>query len=199
MTPTTAQTQGEVKVSLRPIDIRTVMVEIVGTSPLVTNKWSEKAKDMLASGGKDENGIKKKREPRNPEQSYRDSLYTMPGGKYGFPAIGFKAAMVRAGTYVDEKMTYLRGAFHIDCELIEIIGEPKMREDIVRLQMNKTDIRYRGEFTTWSAVLPITYNAGAISVAQITNLVMVAGFSVGVGEHRPEKDGQWGRFKLKEQ
>lgn len=190
---------NEVKVSLNPIDIRTVMINIIGTSPLVTNAWTQKAKETLINGGKDENGIKKKKEPRNPEASFRGSLYPMGDNKYGFPAIGFKAAMVRAGTYVDEKMTYLRGAFHIDCELIEIIGTPKMREDIVRLPMNKTDIRWRGEFFPWEAVLPITYNAGAISVPQITNLVMVAGFSVGVGEHRPEKNGQWGRFKLKEQ
>jgi hypothetical protein len=80
--------------------------------------------------------------------------------------------------------------------MVEINGEPTMREDMVRVGMGTADIRYRGEFKQWSAILPITYNSRAISPEQILNLIMIAGFAIGIGEWRPERDGNYGRFEI---
>lgn len=176
-------------------DIQTATFRLVGVSPLICHAWSEKAKKQMldkqmkkASPGK---------EAKNPEQDFLDSLYPMPDGDgYGFPAIAFKAAMVRAGTYLDLKMTFLRGAFHVPGELIHIEGEPQPREDMVRVGMGTADIRYRGEFMPWAVELPIKYNARVISDEQLANLLVTAGFSVGVGEWRPEKDGSYGMWEL---
>jgi hypothetical protein len=71
-----------------------------------------------------------------------------------------------------------------------------MREDMVRVGMGTADIRYRPEFTEWSVKLPIKYNADAISLDQLVNLFTLAGFGVGVGEWRPERDGQYGMFHV---
>ena len=181
-------------VNLPELKLRRLLVEVKGTAPLIVNRFSEKARQMMldkqtkkASAGK---------EAKDPEAQYQASLYVLPEGGYGFPAAGFKAAAVRAGTYADEKMTFLRGAFHVDGDLIPISGEPNMREDTVRLQGTKADIRFRGEFKDWSAVIPITMNETAISVDQVVNLIRIAGFAVGVGEWRPEKNGQYGRFEV---
>lgn len=183
-------------ITLERPDIRVIEIHIRGTAPLICHKWSEKAKkEMLAKQMKKSSPGK---EAKDPERDYRDSLYVMEDGGYGFPAIAFKAAMVRAGTYADLKMTFLRGAFHINHEFVRIIGEPSMREDMVRVGMGTADIRYRGEFKTWEAVLPIVYNARAISPEQLANLIIIAGFSVGIGEWRPEKDGQFGTFAIVE-
>lgn len=187
---------NDVVVTLQAPDIRVVKIPIVGTAPLVCNQWSKKAKQQILDTQQ-----KKPKGPKaikNPEEDYLNSLYHIGDGKYGFPSIAFKSAMVRAGTYADMKMTFLRGAFHILGDLVEIIGTPVMRQDMVRVGMGLADIRFRGEFKEWEIELPITYNASVISVAQLMNLVMLAGFSVGVGEWRPEKTGQWGTFKLKE-
>lgn len=58
------------------------------------------------------------------------------------------------------------------------------------------DIRYRPEFKHWRVKLPIKYNADKISLEQLVNLFNLAGFGVGVGEWRPEKDGQYGMFHV---
>ena len=42
----------------------------------------------------------------------------------------------------------------------------------------------------------MVYNASAVSPEQIINYFNIGGFGVGVGEWRPEKDGQWGRFHV---
>jgi hypothetical protein len=75
-------------------------------------------------------------------------------------------------------------------------GEPAMREDTVRVGMGTADLRYRGEFADWSARLLVRYNANVLSESQILNIINVAGFAVGVGEWRPERDGSYGMFHV---
>lgn len=62
--------------------------------------------------------------------------------------------------------------------------------------MGTADLRYRPEFSEWHAKLLVRYNANVLSESQILNLLNVAGFAVGVGEWRPEKDGQYGMFHV---
>src|SRR4030042_22602 len=114
----------KVMVHLQAPDLRRVKIDIVGTAPLICHRWSEKAKKQILD--KQTKQATQAKEAKNPEKDFRASLYVIEGG-YGFPSIAFKAAMVRAGTYADMKMTYLRGAFHVEGELVRIEGEPTMR------------------------------------------------------------------------
>lgn len=131
------------------------------------------------------------------------------GAKFGFPVTGIKQSII-TGAYrggLDVKQTELRGTFFIEgatdastTDIAEIVGsEPVMREDMVRVGgMSKSaDIRYRGEFKEWEIPLRLTYHAnGKYSLEQILNMVNYGGFYVGIGEWRPEKDGQFGMYKL---
>jgi len=71
-----------------------------------------------------------------------------------------------------------------------------MRTDRVTIGMGTTDIRYRAEFKEWSADVPIVFNEGVISLEQLVNLFKIAGFGVGVGEWRPERDGIHGTWDV---
>ena len=196
MTATAERQQQVVEqaVNLTAPDIQVLQLTLVGTSPLICHAWSDKAKKMILD--KQTKKATTGKEAKNPQQDYEDSLYPHPDGGYGFPCVAFKAAAVRAGTYCDMKMTFLRGAFHVTGEYALIDGEPSMREDMVRVGMGVADIRYRGEFRKWRTTLHIRFNARAISPEQIVNLFEIAGFSVGVGEWRPERDGQYGTFEV---
>lgn len=183
-------------VTLPPLQIETVNVTLIGDTPLIVHRWSEKAKKQMldkqmkkASAGK---------EAKDPERDFRESLYVLEDGTYGFPIIGFKAAAVTACTSIGS-MTKVaaRQAFHVDGEFAVIEGdEPQMREDMVRVGMGTADIRYRGEFKNWWTTISVKFNANVMSAEQILNLMQTAGFAVGVGEWRPEKDGQYGRFHV---
>jgi hypothetical protein len=183
------------QIELPRLEIRLLHIRLVGDAPLICHAWSAKAKKQMldkqmkkAKGGK---------EAKDPERDYEDSLYRLPDGGYGFPAIAFKAAAISACRFVDGiKMTEVRGAFHINGEMIRINGEPTPREDMVRIALGTADIRYRGQFEEWSADIPVRFNAAALSAEQIVNLFNVAGFGVGVGEWRPEKNGSYGLFHV---
>lgn len=184
------------EIRLPELSIRKLNIHIKGASPLIVHKWSEKSKKQMLD--KQLGKAKVGKEPKNPERDYEESLYRTEDGGYGFPSVGFKSSAVRAGTYADQKMTYLRGAFHVPGELVVIDGEPKPREDMVRVGMGTADIRYRGEFIDWKASVPVDLNERALSMEQVVNLFRIAGFSVGIGEWRPEKNGQYGRFDVVE-
>lgn len=131
------------------------------------------------------------------------------GAKFGFPIGGIKQAIItgagRGG--MDVKMTELRGSMFLEgnteastFDFAEIIGPPPvMREDMVKVGgMSKVaDIRYRGEFREWEIPLKMRINKnGKYTVEQLLNCVVLGGFVTGIGEWRPERDGQYGMFEL---
>lgn len=199
---TIAKTKQPEVIELPRLDIRRITLTVVGDSALISHRWSEKArKQMLDTHMKK---AKTAKAAKDPEEDYRESLYLLPPGArwgkhkgYGFPAVAFKAAAVDACSHVDGvTKVEARGAFHTEGEFVEIIGEPSIREDMVRVGMMKPDIRYRGEFKAWKAVLNIRYNANVLSAEQIINLFNTAGFAIGVGEWRPQRDGSFGMFHV---
>lgn len=195
-------------IELPRLNIATIEIPIKGDSPLIVHKFSEKAKKQMldkqmkkASAGK---------EAKNPWRDFVESMYWLDGmpeepneddvkaGRFGFPAVGFKAAAVTACTSIGSiTKVAARQAFHVEGEFVEIKGPPpSMREDIARIAMGTADLRYRGEFDPWNAVLTVKYNANLMSAEQVVNLFETAGFAVGVGEWRPERDGPFGRFHV---
>ena len=191
-----SSSEEQLVVTLKPLNIQRLKIALVGDSALICNRWSEKAKKMILD--KQMKRAKSAREAKNPKEQYRESLYKMPDGKgYGFPAIGFKNAAVSACSHIDGITKVLsRGAFHVIGELVKIDGTPRMREDMVKIGMGIADIRYRGEFLKWSCVIEVRYNSNVLSAEQIVNLFNTAGFAIGIGEWRPERDGSYGMFHV---
>ncbi len=192
------QINGDVQVgqvSLPRPNVQMVDIHLVGDSPLICHAWSKKAKEeMLAKQMKK---AKTAKEAKNPERDYQESLYHMPGGGYGFPAVAFKSAAVDACSYIDGlTKVEARGAFHIVGDMVPILGEPQRREDMVRINGTTADIRYRGEFREWSTSFLVRLNVNVISVEQLLNLFATAGFAIGVGEWRPQRDGSFGMFRV---
>lgn len=186
-----------------PIELQLITLRLVGDTPLITNAWSEKARNMMRD--KQQRKRLSAREAKDPQVDFRNSLYPHPDGDYGFKAIAFKAAAITALSQVDGGLTKVRarGCFHVgdggsSAELvrIECPSGPTMREDPVRVATGTADLRYRGEFWPWATRLKIRYNGRAISVPQLVSLFNLAGFAVGIGEWRPEKDGINGMFHV---
>ena len=205
-------------ITIPALQIKTVDLHIVGDSPLICHAWSEKAKLMMLE--KQQKKATSAKEIRRPSVEFADSLYwltekpnfdnctdeeaqailqeVIPNSKFGFPTLSFKSAAIDGAFQqkVVDKKTTARGAIHVIGEFAEIDGTPNIREDIGRIGMGSADLRYRAEFKTWSTVLHIKYNSGAISLEQVVNLFNVGGFSNGVGDWRPAKDGSFGTFHV---
>ena len=209
-------------IEVKPIEVVSTNIRIVGTSPLIVHAWSHKAKQEMLDKQTGKTKIAKKA-PKDPFEDFIESAYWITGkpeeptpeafeaavqngARWGFPVKAIKLAAASASSRNDIgiPMTKIRGAFFIQGIGADMLGEikgcvPQMREDMVRVGgMSKTaDIRYRAEFDDWYMDLPIQYNAnGALSLEQIINLINLGGFTCGIGEWRPEKDGFYGMFKV---
>lgn len=211
-------TTKEKKVSIPALALVNFPVRIVGDSPLICHAWSEKAKKMILQKHlkKANNG----QEIRRPAVEFADCLYWLtekpnfddlsdeeaqellskiiPKSKFGFPTTAFKSAAVDAGYQqkILDKKTTARGAFHVIGEFAEIEGTPTIREDMVKIGMGVAQPAFRAEFKTWATTLNITLNTGAMSVEEVVNLFNVGGFSNGVGDWRPARDGNYGTFHV---
>jgi hypothetical protein len=186
---------GGVDIELPKFDLRRMKIKLVGDSSVICNNWSaNNRRQMLEKQMKQPQEAKA---AKNPEQEYQASLYKLPNGRHGFPTTGVKAAAVDACSHVNNiTKVEARGAFHIDGDFVVLIGTPQMREDMVRLPRGGADIHYRGEFYPWSVDLTIRYNNSVLSAAQIVHLFKVAGFAIGIGDWRPQKDGSHGMFHV---
>jgi hypothetical protein len=193
--------------AIPPIAIRKMEVTIVGDSPLVCHRFSQKVKDLIR--GTQEGKARQKLPPKVPWNEYVDALYwisqrpaqpteaDVAAAEFGFPAIAIKKAAVSAANLCGMAKTDCRMVIHIDADLLRIEGsKPEFREDSVRLNGRTADMRYRPSFTGWRLTIPISFNANAITGEQVLNLLNMAGYSVGIGEYRPEKGGCWGRFHV---
>lgn len=191
-------------IKLGKLQLENLAVPIVGLTPLIMHKWSEKAKKQMLDA---QQGVKNPRDKRNPEQDYQESMYRTEKG-FGFPVLAFKQATVSAARYFGKsvKMTELRqflffhGVASLDGTelLVPITGSPRMREDTVKVGMSGTDLRYRGEFSDWSATLHVSYVANALDRESVLSLIDAGGLGVGVGEWRIEKRGSNGSFGVDE-
>lgn len=191
-----------VSIELKDFKIRCVAVDIVGTSPLIVHAFSEKARKMIEDKqqGKSKNA---KHDIRIPQEDYENAKHKSPLGWDGFPAAGFKAAMIRGAKMIGMVMKDTQTAFFIkaDCEetqLVKINGKSRLRTDMVRIGMGSADVRYRPEYPKWSATLTVEFNAGVLSAEQIYQLIKAAGYGCGIGEMRPERTKfGFGRFDIK--
>src|SRR3990167_9976043 len=180
-------------------NIKSLSVEIEGTSPLIFHRWSEKAKQMILD--KQMKKATKGRETKNPEKDVEESYYKDSEGRIAFPALCIKQAMVNAVRNVEGgTMTLLRGSVFVAGDkdgLIPVNYKKKMgRSDMVRVGKGSADIRFRGQVNDWSMKFTIKFNADVISAEQVLNLLNIAGFSCGLGEWRPEKSGDFGTFQV---
>lgn len=187
---------AERTIEIPEIKLRTMMVGIVGSTALLTNRFGEKARQKIED--KQQKKAKGAKEARKPEEEFEDACHMIDKKTYGFPAVGIKKALVVAGgRFADEKMTHLRGVINVMGDLIEIKAKPpKMRSDTVRLANGVTSIAYRPMFLPWAMEIPVRFNASIIGEAQILNLFQIAGFAVGLGAWRPECNGTFGTFEL---
>lgn len=210
---TTKKTETKTKTDVLRIDepkLARLLLRLHGISPLVCHNFGAKAKAELAERQQGK-GRTRTREPKNPQAEYEAAFYRDEKGAPCFPASGVKLAVLTAAKTAKNAGATLAGttvrqAMFVEGHLLPILdpkgkkaATPRMVEDPVRVGgkgkgTGGADLRYRPYFDNWSMNLSILYNAAYIKVEEIVNLLKLAGFGVGLGEWRPEKDGSMGMF-----
>lgn len=187
------------EVQLKQMNRQAVTVGIRGTSPLIAHAWSEKARKEM----QDKQNLGKKtkaRDVRDPEAECDAAKYKTSDGRDGISAMAFKKAVITAAHKdIGCEKTLVRKALFLRCDdearVIPIdFDECVMRQDFVRVGNKSADLRYRPEYRGWRFTVTLEVDADLLLIEDLLRLIDRAGFGVGIGDWRPEKDGEFGRF-----
>lgn len=188
-------------IAIDRIAVSTLLVPIVGLSPIIIHRFSEKQRRKMLDAMQ---GKKSQREVKDPEAEYEASRYRFEDGGDGFPVIGFKAATIGGARFYHgitmtalRQFMFFRGEIGLDGQqLARIEGKPRMREDTVRVDRGGADLRYRAEFPEWRTTLEIVYATSALTSDSVLSLLNAGGMGCGVGGWRPEKNGDFGTYAV---
>lgn len=212
--PEIAEGKPRVQITVKAPNFQTINVLIEGISPLVQNRFSEKAQQQIRDTQEaGSTGKKNKvRDPKDFQAAYKNAMHVSRDGWYGIPCAAFRRGMVAACRTVGFAMSVAKLALFIEADgigldgipLVKIIkGEPQYFESPVRIAQNKIDIRARPMFDPgWRARVRIKFDADLFTMQDVINLMHRMGLQVGVGEGRydaTESDGVglgWGQFQI---
>lgn len=177
----------------------TYEIDIEGVTPLIVHRFSETSMQAIV----DKNmGKAATRSPKDPVQEFNDSRYLLDEERDGFPAAGFKAAIIdSARNFPQVTMASLRQSISVlgegPSQLVAIAGDRTMRQDYVRFGQSSTDVRFRAQYWPWSATISVQVLQDQLTEDALIALVDAAGFG-GIGEWRPSKSktGDYGRFQV---
>ena len=172
-----------------------VCLEIEGTAPLLQNKFSQKVIDEML---RKHMGLSVQKEKKIPAECIDRAIIKNSEGKVCIPPTAIKKAMLSASTSIKGlKKTNIRASLFIEGGSIPISYSQMVPQmDMVRTSgIGRTpDIRFRPKFEDWKAQLIILFPE-TMPVQTVVDLLNRAG-NVGVGEWRPEKDGNYGTFAV---
>lgn len=185
---------------------------LVGVSPLVVHRFSQKVKQELLQKQLEGKAAKSKkvREPMDPEQLFNDARYRSAEGWDGFHAGALRNALISACRLVGFKMTLAKLSIFVIADgsdalepqipLVRIYGEPKMIQDLARVETGQPYVTVRAAYYPWTAMPTLSWDADQFSATDVANLLSRVGIQVGLCEGRPDSRHSaglgWGLFKL---
>ena len=195
---TTKAAAANAPMAISAPDFRFVQMNIRGTAPLVINRFSAKAMEIMRQTQEAGSVAKSKkaREAKDFDALYEGAKHIANEGWEGIHAAAFRNAAISACRACGFKMTHAKLAFMVQQDGFDRVdGAPLGRltsgtaEPWTAPTRNATgvvDLRCRPMYREWEALLRIRYDAGMLSQEDVVNLIARVGLQVGIGEGRPD-------------
>ncbi len=184
---------------------------LVGTSPLISHRFSSKAWRELLLPSREKNRAEKHESLKHdPLTEYRESMYrnrsTAEPTLLHYPSGAFSKALASAATDIPGstkaamlRLTSVLSQSKLGMQ-VNVYGCPTLSMDMVRnSDMARTpDVRTRAILPEWACEIVVEYAATLITSQQIMHLTAAAGQIVGIGDWRPQRGGPFGKFRCAE-
>ena len=192
-------------VEITKVEKNFLQVNVVGTSPIILNRMSEKTRQILLMGAEKKNKAAKQAGAKHkPLEEYQASPYRIAGDDsptyIGFMSSAFKGAMrVAALDLPGSSKAQIGRLVYVEGDLIPLYGVPKLFMSITRsADPSRTpDVRTRAIIPKWAAKITISFVTPIMKPTAVVNLLAAGGITSGVGDWRPEKGkGDYGQFRI---
>lgn len=195
----------DVAVKVDRVEKEILRLYVVGTSPMICNRMSEKVKrELLLPAGRKDSTQKQTTLKHNPLEEFAASPYRLESDEeptlLAVMASAFKGAMCTAALDVPgAKKAQIGRLVYVEGEMVPVYGVPMLFMSVTRsADMNKTpDVRTRAILPRWAAAIDVSFVSPIIKAETVVNLLSAAGITSGIGDWRPEKGkGDYGQFRL---
>lgn len=193
------------EINVLEIQTQKMEVFILGKSPMICARMSEKAKAELLAGGMRKSAVEKASSLKHdPLREYRDAPYRMlaPDAPTELAVLptAFKKALATAALDVPgAKKTQIGRLVSVSWDRVPLYGVPMLFMSVVRSSdMKRTpDVRTRAIVPEWATTITIEFVKPNLREKTVMNLLAAAGVLCGVGDWRQEKgSGSFGAFEL---
>jgi hypothetical protein len=176
---------------------------ILGSTPVILSRMSEKAKhELLFPKGRKSAAEKASSLKHNPYEEFRAAPYTVDEGPTLLAGLStwFKQSMRGAAVDIPgSSKAQIGRTVWVNGEKVALYGIPKLFMSITRsADINKTpDVRTRAIVPQWACFLNISFIVPLIKEQVVVNLLAAAGLMQGVGDWRPQKgSATYGQFEI---
>lgn len=217
--PSSQKSSEQLLIEMADFDWEWVQVTLTGTTPLLTNAFSEAKQDAMERDlvepplRKGRGGPKK---ARDPEAEFRLACHICHGtygdgfldSRFGMSAIGLKKAFARgakefAGAVMADmiRFTFFHGEYQ-GIIPIHVPGKPDTPAVPTRVRhavpnnKGQCTLVYRPEFDPWAVTVPVRFCTNKMTLAQLLNVLRAAGQICGWGSFRHENGGIYGLWEV---
>jgi hypothetical protein len=187
------------------VQTRALRMAVVGRSPLILNRVSQKAaRELLLPKGRKTAADKAASLKHEPLHEFRAAPYTINDETaptlLAMPATAFKGCMMVAALDLPgAKKAQIGRLTYVEGEMIGVFGVPFLFMTIVRsADFQRTpDVRTRAILPRWAAIFVVRFVTPLLRESSVANLLAAGGVTAGIGDWRVEKGaGSYGRFAL---
>lgn len=198
-------TKNQTEISTVEIKMERVEYCVLGKTPIILNRLSEKVKNQLLFPAPRKNAAERASTLKhNPFREFDASPYKLPNEDaptlIAHLATAFKKAI--ASTALDlpgASKSQLYRLMWVKGEKIPIYGIPKILMAVVRSadKAKTPDVRTRAIIPEWACRVVVEFPVPILKETVVSQLFAAAGMIQGVGDWRPEKgSGSFGQFEL---
>lgn len=193
------KTETAIPIVVPRLKLNILRVGVKGTTPLLMDRFPESVREQILE--KQRGLTKGKKQLRDLDLEFNNALHRIDKENMGFPAQGFKSAMIESTSFVGSKdfsKKLLKGI-----QIINSVGN-----DLIPIKYSKIsklthypkggNTKISPMFENWSCELVIQYDANNISPQDLVNLLNYAGFYYGIGMWSPRAKcgGKYGMYEV---
>jgi len=188
------------EISVPKLSLGIIKVQIKGKTPLLMDKFPESVREQILE--KQVGKTKGKKQLRDMDWEYENAFHKLSNDRIGFPAQGFKSAMIESTSFVGSKdfsKKLLKGIQIINSEGSDLIPITYKKISKLKHYPKAGNTKISPMLEDWECELVIQYDTNNISPQDLVSLLNYAGFYYGIGIWSPRAKcgGKYGMYEVK--
>jgi len=192
--------ESKMEIIVPQLNLGMIKVKIKGKTPLLMDSFPESVRKEILE--KQIGNTKGKKKLRDLDWEFENAIHRISDDVIGFPAAGFKSAMIESTSFVgsrDFSKKLLKGIQIINSEENDLIPIKYKKLSKLKHYPKDSNTKISPMLEDWECELHIQFDQNNVSANDLVNLLNYAGFYYGIGIWSPRSKcgGKYGMYEVK--